>query len=167
MRTLSSQRIIPFLTVFLLAVSCKKDAPVSTTLSASTIQGNWKITSSAGTEWRKDTQNGTPQISTPKADDPGTVGIVLTFTGSDVTAKLGSTSLGTFPYTLDAAGSTILIGPDGNNGLGFYTISNFVGGKSMKMDQRLPIAADFDYRSGTGECNCYLAYQKFWTLTKQ
>jgi hypothetical protein len=144
--------------------SCSKSDPAPAApevLSASTIQGNWTVTTAEGTEWKKGTG-----ISTPRANDPGTLGIILTISATSVIAKQGSNVLGTFTYTLDVAKSTILIGPDGNNGVGFFTISAFVAGKGMKMDAREPIDADYSLKTGAGTCNCSLYFQKFWTLTK-
>ena len=130
-------------------LSCKTDAVTpptptvpSTALSATTILGSWKVTAAEGTEWGKDTPTGTAAITTPRANDPSTIDVVLTFVGTDVTGTKGSSS-SSFAYTLDVANSTILMGPDGNTGIGFYTIKDFVGGASMKMEQRIPIAADF------------------------
>ena len=166
MKTSNVRTTILFVSVMLISNACKKDdpAPVSTALSAATILGTWKITAAEGTEWGKDTPTGTATITTPRATDSGTVGITITFTGTQATVtKGGSPTI--LPYTLDVANSTILIGADGNTGLGFYTIKEFVSGSGMKMDQRVPIAADFNTTpSGGGK---YLAFQKFWTLTKQ
>jgi hypothetical protein len=147
----------------LLNTSCKKDENISTELTAASIQGDWEITVAEGTEWEKEALESTAFISNPKSADPYMFGLILTINATTVTAKMGSDVLGTFDYTLDVNESTILIGENGNTGVGFFTIGNFTG-SGMKMDQREPINDDFRYNEGGDN---YLYFQKFWTLKKK
>lgn len=141
--------------------SCKKDeTPAPTGLSASTIQGNWAITTSEGTEWKKG-----EGIITPRAAAPDMIGLKLEITATTITIKdISGTAMGPpITYTLDVTAKTILIGADGNTGLGLFNISNFVTSTSMAWDQRDPIDADYTFKA---DCTCELYFQKFWTLAK-
>ncbi len=141
--------------------SCKKDeTPAPAGLTATTIQGNWAISTSEGTEWKKGVG-----IITPRAAAPDMIGLKLEITATTVTVKdiSGTVMFGPITYTLDVTAKTILIGDNGNTGLGLFAISNFVTSTSMAWDQREPIDADYEFKA---DCTCELYFQKFWTLAK-
>jgi hypothetical protein len=141
--------------------SCKEAESLAPAgLSATTIQGNWAITTAFGAEWTKGVG-----ITTPKAPETDMVGLKVEISATTVTVKdiSGAAILPATTYTFDATAKTILIGPNGNTGLGMFKINDFELGISMAWDQRDPI--DADYRPEAG-CGCELYYQKFWTLSK-
>jgi len=143
--------------------SCKKEDPApSNTLTASSLQGTWAVANAEGTEWQKGTG-----VVTPRASDPGTIGLKLTITGSQITIKdiTGAVVYGPATFTFNETDKTILIGANGNTGLGLFNIADFVSGPAgtMTWNQREPI--DADYRPEAG-CGCELYFQKFWALVK-
>ncbi len=160
MKTLTVRIVIGLMAIQLLSISCKKDDPAPTTsLSTSTLEGNWVVSSGEGTEWKEGSG-----VITPRAADPTLVGYKFTITGTTITVKdiTGATVLGPIAYTLDAATGVITAG-NGASGLGVYTIKNFVAGATMDWDQREPIAEDYEPQSG---CGCNLAFQKFLKFAK-
>ncbi len=142
--------------------SCKKDEdPAATALNSNNLQGSWAIVTSEGTEWNKDTG-----ITTPRAPEPSIIGYKFVFTDNMVSIKdiSGTVIFGPSTWNLDEANSTMLIGTDDSGGLGKYTIKNFVAGTSMAWDQRVPTKDDdYEYKV---DCDCFLYFQKFWTMTK-
>lgn len=144
----------------LLTAACKKEEAAPAGLSSTTIQGSWAITSGEGTEWRKG-----DGIITPRANDPSLVGYKLVFEDNMMSVKdiMGNVVFGPSTWNLDDASGTILIGTDGSNGLGFFTIKNFVAGTSMDWDQRDPIDDDYSYKV---DCDCFLYFQKFLKMSK-
>lgn len=150
-------------TVLTLVGACKKDetvVPAATGPSNTTLQGTWVIATAQGTEWKKGVG-----ISTPKAATPDFIGLKLTIDGSSVTVKDATNAVifGPQSMTFYDADDTILIGANGNTGLGLFKITNFVASATMSWDQREPIDADY---SMNASCSCELYFQKFWTFTK-
>lgn len=143
---------------------CKTDVTIpqiDTTLSATSIQGTWKITTAAGTEWKKGTG-----IITPLAPDSGTLDYIVTLgAGGTATFTKGSDTK-TSSYTFTMAGSALFFPPDGNTGLGMFTVTSYTGSTTV-WQQREPIDADYTLHNGVGDCNCELYFQKTWTLTRQ
>jgi hypothetical protein len=145
----------------LLLCACKKDeAPAPAGLSSTSLQGTWAIATSQGTEWKKGVG-----IITPKAAAADMIGYKIVIAGSTLTVKdiSGAVIYGPDSFTLNESAKTILIGANGNTGLGLFNISNFVAGATMSWDQRDPIDADYTPKSS---CSCELYFQKFWTMTK-
>lgn len=163
MKTISTWRCLVILAGFTILVSsCKKEdaAPVATGLTLTTLQGTWAIATSQGTEWKKGTG-----IVTPRADDPSMIGLKFVISATQVTVKdiFGTVMYGPESFTFNETDKTILIGADGNTGLGLFNIADFVAGTSMSWNQREPIDADYSFQAG---CACELYFQKFWTFAK-
>ena len=151
---------------FVLLESCKKEeaAAPSNVLSAATIQGTWEVVAAQGIEWRKGVG-----VTTPIAQDLESTGLVINIGPTSATITKGTDTF-TFSYTLDVADTTIFFPPDANTGLGLFTIKDFglnSGTYSMSWDQREPVDADYELRTGPGTCDCELYYQKFWRLIRQ
>ena len=137
------------LAAFVLLESCKKEettAP-SNVLSATTIQGTWKVTVAEGTEW----ENGVG-VTTPRAADPGTVDLVFNIGPTSAIITKGTDTF-TFSYTLTVVDATIFFPPEANTGLGLFAIKDF-DTTSMNWEQRDLIAADNEMRTGPGTCEC-------------
>lgn len=154
-------RWIVILTFITLLGSCKKDETTTPAgLTSNNLQGSWAIVTSEGTEWKKDTG-----IITPRADDPSLIGYKIVFTDNMVSVKdiTGAVIFGPSTWNLNETDKTISIGTDAANGLGMFTIKNFIAGTSMAWDQRNPVDDDYEYKV---DCDCFLYFQKFWTLSK-
>lgn len=151
------------LTCFAAAIfaSCSKEEAKPAGLNSTTIQGSWLIvTGSEAAEWQKDVG-----IITPRAAFTELNGYKLSFSGNmmSVLDPPGNVVFGPSTWNLNDATGFIEIGTDAANGLGGFTIKNFVAGISMEWDQRDPVEADYEYKL---DCDCFLYYQKFLKLTK-
>lgn len=148
--------------VISLLSSCKKEDTVapSTGVTTANLQGTWIVATAEGTEWKEGAG-----IITPRAVSTDFIGMKFVFSSTTVTVKDVSNAVifGPTSFTLNEANKTIDIG-NGNTGLGFYSIPNFVAGATMSWDQREPLTEDYGANAG---CGCNLAFQKFFTFTKQ
>jgi hypothetical protein len=158
----SQLRLIPFTFIGLMIGlgACQKEEAKPAGLTSNNLQGSWAITSGEGTEWQKDVG-----IITPRADDPSLIGYKMEFSGNMMSVKdiSGTVIFGPSTWNLDETAGTILIGTDAANGLGFFTIKNFVAGASMDWDQRNPVDDDYEYKL---DCDCFLYFQKFLKFNK-
>ena len=137
-------------------VSCKKDDPAAAvTFSAAAMAGTWIINPSEGTEWEEGVG-----IITPHAPEPDILNATLTFSGTEVTGKdSGGTTLGTFAFSANASAMELTL-----TSVGTFDVKNFVAGVSMTLEQKAPtVHADYEEKN-PGQ---FLAFQKFWGLTKK
>lgn len=153
-------RLLTIACLLLLLNACKEEESKPAGLSSTTIQGSWAISSGEGTEWKKGVG-----IITPRANDPSLVGYKMEFTDNMMSVKdvSGTIIFGPSTWNLDETAGTISIGTDAVNGLGFFTIKNFVAGTSMEWDQRDPVDDDYEYKV---DCDCFLYFQKFLKFNK-
>lgn len=153
-------RMFSLILIILVCFSCKKDdAPAPAGLSLATLEGSWAITSGEGTEWQEGVG-----IITPRAVDNSLVGYKIQVDGDVLTVKdiSGNVVLGPITITLNTSTGVINAG-NAVDGLGVYTIKNFVAGATMEWDQRDPIAEDYEPQAG---CGCNLSFQKFFKFAR-
>ena len=86
---------------------------IDTTLSATSIQGTWKITEAFETEWPKGSG-----IITPLAPDAGTLDYLVTLGAAGTATFTKGSDTKTSTYTFEVTGSKIFFPPDGNTGIG-------------------------------------------------
>jgi hypothetical protein len=151
---------LSFIGLVILLNGCNKDEAKPAGLTSNNLQGSWAITSGEGTEWQKDVG-----IITPRAADLSLIGYKVEFSGNMMSVKdiSGTVVFGPSTWNLDETAGTISIGTDAVNGLGFFTIKNFVAGASMDWDQRNPVDDDYEYKV---DCDCFLYFQKFLKFNK-
>jgi hypothetical protein len=160
-KNIKMKRAISYITVLTLVsitvlLSCKKDDPApAVTFSQAALAGTWIINPSEGTEWQEGVG-----IVTPRAAEPDLLNATLEFVGTQVNIKdSGGVSFGTAAVTVNATDMEITL-----DGVGTFEVKNFIAGVSMTMNQKEPsVHSDYE-ENNPGQ---FLAFQKFWGLTKK